>query len=229
MSIRELPPGQRELPAFPRFGLGLFAERFPAQPQQIAFEVRGHVRRSLELGAALAELPRVEQISDFHCVTTWSCRSLHWSGFRFADFYERLVVPQAQPDADARLVVFRGEDGYASSLPLADLLAADVMLADRLGDQPLGVDHGAPLRLVAPAHYGYKNVKHIVAIEFWRDRSHYRFPRPYPALMDHPRARVALEERVVGLPAWLVRPFYRLLVPSTIRRFRKTLAQHLGR
>jgi DMSO/TMAO reductase YedYZ molybdopterin-dependent catalytic subunit len=33
----------------------------------------------------------------------------------------------------------------------------------------LTVAHGAPLRLVAPAHYGYKSAKHLSRIEFWRD------------------------------------------------------------
>jgi DMSO/TMAO reductase YedYZ molybdopterin-dependent catalytic subunit len=123
-------------------------------------------------------------------------------------------------------VVFRGQDGYASSLPLQDLLAADVLLADRLGGQSLGIEHGAPLRLIAPAHYGYKNVKHITAIEFWRDSRNYCFPRPYPRLMDHPRARVALEERGAGVPSWILRPLYRALIAGTLRTSRRLLKRH---
>jgi hypothetical protein len=53
-----------------------------------------------------------------------------------------------------------------------------------------------------------------------------RFPWPYPSFMDHPRARVAFEERGNGMPSWLLRPIYRLLIPSTIRRFRRALERH---
>jgi hypothetical protein len=44
---------------------------------------------------------------------------------------------------------------------------------------------------VAPAHYGYKNVKHLRSIEFWRDARAYRLAGP--RFLDHPSARVALE------------------------------------
>jgi DMSO/TMAO reductase YedYZ molybdopterin-dependent catalytic subunit len=84
---------------------------------------------------------------------------------RFADFFEH-VAGRSRPTDDVRLVVFHGDDGYRCSLPLEDLLAADVLLADTLDGAPLGIEHGAPVRLVAPAHYGYKNVKHLRRIEF---------------------------------------------------------------
>lgn len=225
-----LPPGQFLLKQFPRFGLGRFARRFPADPDRIALEIGGDVAQRVQVSRQqLSELTRVEHDADFHCVTTWSVQGLAWSGVRFADFYERLVLPRARPEAGADLVVLRGEDGYATSLPLADLLAADVLLADGLDGASLGVEHGAPLRLVAPAHYGYKNVKHLAKIEFWRDARAYRFPFPYPAFMDHPRARVAFEERGRWIPAIILRRLYRLLVPFSIRNFRRAMEQHRAR
>lgn len=208
----------------PRFGLGRFARRFPSDPARIRLVIGGDHGESLELGADdVASLPRVEQEADFHCVTTWSVQGLRWGGVRFADFYDRLVRARVPPDC--RFVVLHGEDGYRSSLPLDDLLAEDVLLADRLNGAPLGVEHGAPLRLVAPAHYGYKNVKHLQRIEFCRDSSRYRFPFPYPRFMDHPRARVALEERGRGLPGWVLRA-YRLIVPLTILNFRAAMNRY---
>lgn len=218
-----LPPGQFEVATFDRFGLGRFANRFPADPELLVLKIDGDVARAVTVAQELAALPRVEQVSDFHCVTSWSCRSVGWSGVRFADFYRQIVVPLAGPLEGAEFVVFRGQDGYCSSLPLADLLAADVLLADRVEGGGLGIEHGAPMRLVAPAHYGFKNVKHIGAIEFWRDRRAYRFPRPYPSLMDHPRARVAFEERAVGIPGWLIRFIYRAMIASAKRKSRKAL------
>lgn len=215
-----LPHGQIELPEFPRFGLGKFARfRFATTPATI--EICGDAAHRLTFYMGTSDLPRVDQIADFHCVTTWSVRNLRWSGIRFLDFYREFVEPQARPHADVKHAVFRGRDGYACSLPIVDLLNPDVLLADHLNGAPLSPQHGAPVRLVAPAHYGYKSVKHICTIELCRDLRTYRFPRPYPRWMDHPRARVAYEERGVGMPAWLLRPLYRLLIPSTIRRFRR--------
>ena len=218
-----LPPGQVELAEFPRFGLGKFANRFPKSPVFEALGVGGDVAQEIRVTEALSALPRIEQQSDFHYVTTWSVLGLVWSGYRFGDFYGRIVVAQAQPLAGAEFVVFRGEDDYCSSLPLSDLLADDVLLADRLNGADLGIAHGAPLRLIAPAHYGFKNPKHLVAIEFWRDARNYRFPQPYPNLMDHPRGRVAAEERGRWVPTLVLRYLYRLIVPFTIRAFKRAL------
>lgn len=224
--MTDLPPGQIERQQFPRFGLGKFARRFPAEPDRIRFRVAGDVEHELTVGAQLEALPRIEQQSDFHCVTTWSVRGARWSGWRFADFYSRIVSAQARPLPEVKFVVLHGEDGYCSCLPLEDLLREDVLLADRLEGRSLGLAHGAPLRLVAPAHYGYKNVKHLVAIEFRRDLRTYRFPFPYPALMDHPRARVAFEERGRVVPAKILRYLYRMIVPFTVWNFARALAAH---
>jgi DMSO/TMAO reductase YedYZ molybdopterin-dependent catalytic subunit len=204
--------------------MGKLAFRFPTNTENVEIAVRGDVATPLVVRDELATLPRVDQISDLHCVTTWSKCGLSWSGFRFRDFYQAIVEPRAVPQPGASLVVLRSQDGYSQSLPLEDLMAPDVLLADRLGGQPLSIAHGAPLRLVAPAHYGYKNIKHVCAIELWRDARAYRFIGP--KFMDHPRARVALEERGRGVPAWIIRMVYPVLVPPIRWLFRFSLERH---
>ena len=219
-----LPPGQYESANFPRFGLAQFANRFPTETARIQVSIIGDVRNSVTVGSELERMARVEQCSDFHCVTTWTHRSLQWGGLRFSDFYHQIAMPLAGPSPDAVFVVLRGQDGYRSSLPLADLLASDVLLADRLNGQPLSIAHGAPLRLVAPAHYGYKSVKHISHIEFWRSSANYR---PVGLrFMAHPRARVANEERGQWVPGWVLRYLYRPLVRSTALRFDQSMRKH---
>jgi DMSO/TMAO reductase YedYZ molybdopterin-dependent catalytic subunit len=215
-----LPPGQYELSDFPRFSLTHFANRFPSETRQVQLKIAGDVERPGTLVDDLYGLRRVERTSDFHCVTTWTKRALRWGGFLFADFFERIVVPQVRPHRDATFVILRCQDGYAVSLPLADLMADTVLLADRLNGEVLTVEHGAPMRLVAPAHYADKSAKHLRAVEFWRDERRYRFPGF--RFMDHPRARVAFEERGRGVPGWLLRFLYRPLVGPTIRQFKKT-------
>ncbi len=208
-----LPRGQVEIEDFPRFGLMNLAFRFPTETERIEIAVDGDVEHAARLGAEdLASLERVEQVSDLHCTTTWTKRDLRWGGWRFRDVYEQLVVPRVRPESDATLVVLRGQDGYAQSLPLEDMLNPDVLLVDRLGGERLGVDHGAPLRLVAPAHYGCKSVRHLCAVELWRDARSYRFPGPW-FLFNPPRARVAYEERGRVLPPGFFRRVWPAMVP----------------
>jgi len=220
-----LPRGQHEIDVLPRFGLTKFAHRFPRETEYISIDIGGDVKHSIRVSAELKQLERIDQASDFHCVTTWTKRAVSWSGFRFSDFYQNLIVAQAQPDPETAFVVFRSQDGYRVGLLLEDLLAPDVMLADTLEGQPLSIAHGAPLRLVAPAHYGYKSAKHINGIEFWRDARNYR-----PAalsFMDHPRARVEHEERGKIFPGWFLRRLYRPLIKPTKRKFHQALVDYL--
>ena len=219
-----LPPGQYELDQFPRFGLTRFAARFPRETTRIQLSISGDVAEPITVSEELRDLPRVCQTSDFHCVTTWSRRALRWSGFRFTDFYERIVVPGARPLPEAAHAILRCLDGYTTILPLEDLLQDTVLLADTLDGEPLPLEHGAPLRLVAPAHYGYKNAKHLSAVEFWRDDRKYR-PAAF-RFMVHPRGRVALEERGTGVPGRILRYLYRPLVRPTISVFRRALDRH---
>lgn len=184
----------------------------------------GDVIDRLVLDAPLDGLSRVERTSDFHCVTTWTRQNLRWGGVVFSEFYERRVAPLVRAGARVNTVVLRAQDGYRTTLPLADLLVADVLLADMLDGLPLPLEHGAPLRLVAPEHYGYKSVKHLSEVEFWQAGPKVR-PAAF-AFMDHPRARVALEERGRWVPGWLLRYAYRTTIRSTVASFAEALARH---
>ena len=213
---RSLPPGQRALPEFPRFGIVAFAKR-PLKNRNIRLEVAGPFERPIILTSTdLATLSRVTHTADFHCAAGWSHRAPKWSGFRFRDVWEKLILPNAKPGSEMRFVVLRCQDSYRTSLPLSDLLAPDMLLADRLNDQPLTVEHGAPIRLVAPAHYGYKSAKHLDRIELRSDDASYR--PLLPRLLDHPRARVALEERGQFLPGWILRYAFRPFIKPLIRK-----------
>lgn len=165
----------------------------------------------------LAGLGTHEQVSDFHCVTTWSRRDLRWSGVPFSVLYEEVIRPRVDPGGVGRFLAFHGVDGYADESMLDDLLADDVMLATALDGEPLTISHGGPLRLVAPEHYGYKSVKHLTRIELRRSTR-----RRLPWSSHHPRGRVALEERFMGLPGRLIGRFYRTLVlPPTLWWYRR--------
>lgn len=220
-----LPPGQREINSFPRFGLSKFAYRFPKEPKNVVIDIGGDAMNPARLPTPFDGLKRVEQISDFHCVTTWTKRDVRWSGFRFSDFYENLAAVLGRPELDPKFVLFKGQDGYQTGMQIEDLLAPDVLLANQMDGQELCIAHGVPLRLVAPAHYGYKSTKHISRIEFWRKKPDYHSAGF--KFMDHPRARVKFEERGTVFPGWVLRWLYRPLVKSTTEKFERALNLHM--
>ncbi len=218
-----LPPGQKAIDHFPRFGLPQYANRFPSEITKIELEINGDLEPFV-IEDPLSQLPKVDQVSDFHCVTTWSKKELRWSGVRFCDFYEHFILPKLS-DTKINYVYFRSQDGYKTSLPLEDLLKKDILLADKLDGTPLNVAHGAPLRLVAPAHYGYKNPKHVYDMEFYKEAKVSK--SGLMKAIDHPRGRVAQEERASFAPGWLLRLPYRMGIKSTIKDFQKALDKHL--
>ena len=120
--------------------------------------VDGLVERPLTLSyEELLALPRVEQVSDFHCVTGWSVANVGWAGVRFA---ELLHAAGARPSAKA-LTFVSAEQPYVDSLTLEQAELKDVLLAYEMDGKPLAREHGAPLRVVIPDMYGYKNVKWV--------------------------------------------------------------------
>ncbi len=213
-----LPPGQTAIDNFPRFGVPAFADRWPTIPPLPELAIGGLVDVPLSLPlSALAALRRREMVADFHCVTTWTRQGLHWSGYRLADVLEELIVPKARPSASARYIQLTSLDGYKSCIDRRDI-DAETLLADQLDGEPLPLDHGAPLRVIAPALYGYKSAKHVSGIEFLAD---YRRGRAERQTLAHPRGRVAYEERGRFLPGWVYRRIYRALVPSTLAHFER--------
>jgi len=109
----------------------------------------------------LKSLKRAEQVSTFHCVTGWTVDNVHWAGFRIKD-----LLAEVKPHASATSIRFTSaEPGYNDSLTLDQALLGDVLLAYEMDGAPLPRPHGAPLRLVIPEMYGYKNVKWVTQLE----------------------------------------------------------------
>jgi DMSO/TMAO reductase YedYZ molybdopterin-dependent catalytic subunit len=116
-------------------------------------------------------LPQTEDVSDFHCVTTWSRFDNHWSGVRFKTLAE-LVVPKEK----ARFVLCTGYDRepgtstpYTTNLTLARAVEDDVLLVHTWEGRPLPREHGGPCRMITPKLYAWKGTKWIRRIEFLSD------------------------------------------------------------
>jgi DMSO/TMAO reductase YedYZ molybdopterin-dependent catalytic subunit len=219
-SQHPLPPGQRRLDGFPRFGTH-FHQPPPDVPADPVIAIDGAVTKPDTVRLTdLATLPRREITADFHCVAGWSATDLHWAGVGFSTFYDAKVQPLLAPGTTVTHLVFVGLDGYRIAVRLEDALGDDVLLADHLDGHRLDGNHGAPIRLVSPRQYGYVNVKHLGRIEVHTSDPSVRFHPSWlvdlglRVVMPHRRARVWEEERHRYLPAWSVRRIYRQLIPS---------------
>jgi DMSO/TMAO reductase YedYZ molybdopterin-dependent catalytic subunit len=127
-------------------------------------------RRSWTL-RELAALPQTSQITRHICIEGWSAIG-KWGGVPFRDFLARIGA-----DMRARYVSLRCADDYRSSIDMATALHSQTLLALTFRDAPLPAAYGYPVKLRVPTKLGFKNPKHIVAIEvtnvypggFWED------------------------------------------------------------
>ena len=108
----------------------------------------------------LRDLPTRSQSSRLKCVECWSARA-EWGGFSLEEL-ERIV----RPHPSALGVVFHCGDEYLEYLSREALNHNRVLLVHTMNGKPLSDAHGFPLRLIAPAKYGYKNPKAILEMEY---------------------------------------------------------------
>ncbi|WP_128896176.1 molybdopterin-dependent oxidoreductase [Longirhabdus pacifica] len=141
------------------------------------FTIGGLVGQSIQYNwNEFLKLPRVVQVSDFHCVTGWSVYQCTWEGITLSDLLDTLSI-----DKRAKYVKFISGDGvYTDTLTLEQAAMKDVMLAVLLDGKPLPQKLGGPVRLVVPKMYAYKSVKWVQSIElienehdgYWEQRGY---------------------------------------------------------
>jgi methionine sulfoxide reductase catalytic subunit len=133
----------------------------PINKKTWRLEVGGLVVRPLAFSLEeLRRLPQEMQNSRMKCVQCWSAR-VTWGGFRFAH-----LLDLAKPKPEAKAVRIDCADKWYEYFAIHDLLSPRVLGALDMAGQPLPDKHGAPLRLIDPARYGYKSAKLITAITF---------------------------------------------------------------
>ena len=111
--------------------------------------------------ADLLQLPRQDQVTDFHCVEGWSVYDVPWNGVHLSRLFE-LVEPRS---GATHLTFYSSGDVYTESLPLDVALEPRTMLAYGVGCHTLPLAHGFPLRVVVPRKFGYKSAKDVDGIE----------------------------------------------------------------
>jgi DMSO/TMAO reductase YedYZ molybdopterin-dependent catalytic subunit len=158
-SHNRLPPGQHLTTGFPVLDLGI-------QPEIPLSEWRLDVGGLVENPRSFTweefnSLPQFEDVSDFHCVTTWSKFDVRWSGVAFFTLAE--IV---RPKPEAKYVLFASYDDYTTNVRLEDVMDDDVLVASSYDGQPLPREHGRPVRIVVPKLYAWKSAKFVRSIEF---------------------------------------------------------------
>ena len=158
-STDRLPPGQKLTQGFPVLDLGVQPD-IPLTDWKLS--LNGLVERPSVLNwDDFSALPQVDDVSDFHCVTTWSKYDCRWGGVAFTTLYEHV-----QPTSEAKFVYFTSFDGYSTNVPLAQCLDDDVLIATRFDGAPLAREHGGPARVIIPKLYAWKGAKFVSGITF---------------------------------------------------------------
>ena len=155
----QLPVGQIKTVKWPVLDLGFKPD---ISHQKWKLTIDGEVENPVTLNwEDFMDLPQTQDVSDFHCVTTWSRMDVPWVGVRLADI-AALVVPKST----ATHILCYGYDKYTTNLSLVEALKEDVLLVHAADKKPLERDHGGPVRMITPQLYAWKGSKWINRIQF---------------------------------------------------------------
>jgi sulfoxide reductase catalytic subunit YedY len=187
------------------------------KPEPWKVEITGHAKHTgvLDLEDILKKQTLEERIYRFRCVEAWSM-VIPWLGFRLSD-----LIKQLEPTSRAKYVYFETlEDKeqfpgqyrrtipwpYREGLRMDEAMNELSFLAVGMYGEKLPNQNGAPLRLVVPWKYGFKNIKSIVKISFlekqpinsWQQiaNDEYGFYANVNPKADHPRWSQASERRI---------------------------------
>lgn len=175
----KLPVGQVETQKWPVLDLGLKPQVSTAEWSLV---LDGACDNPVRLGwYDFMALEQVDDVSDFHCVTTWSRMDVPWRGVRFAD-----LAALAHPREGATHVMCHAYDGYTTNVSLEEALKPDVLLVHMADGAALPMEDGGPVRMITPQLYAWKGAKWIKRIEFMpRDRPGFWEQRGY-SMTAHP-------------------------------------------
>ncbi len=160
----------------------------PALPGDHEIVIHGAVGREIRITTAqLERLPQRSLSATMECAGNdrlgmhplpvgepWrhgALSTITWSGASLSD-----VLRMVTPRDDAVEVLFTAADAgprddaagvvrFARSLPMAQAMRPETLIALRMNGVPLTAEHGAPARLAVPGWYGMASVKWLTHIE----------------------------------------------------------------
>lgn len=150
------------------------AQDFKTSPWIV--QVGGLVNKpqTFDLDDLIRKFPQEERIYRLRCVEAWSM-VIPWMGFPLAQ-----LLKEVEPTSKAKFVRFEtlydpeqmpGQRSKTYPWPYVEGLRIDeamhdlTILATGIYGKPLPPQDGAPIRLVVPWKYGFKNIKSIVRID----------------------------------------------------------------
>ena len=172
---------QRTVPTFSKSEMTEVPNNFAGQTPDPSFIPHWKLNLSGTLGGhyqpitskyLLENFVQHEQITRLVCVEGWSAISW-WGGVRFADF-----IKAFPPRSDTKWIQLRSDvnlngdgnsDPYFVSLDIDSAMHPQTLLATHHNGKALELEHGAPLRLLAPMKLGLKNIKAITSISYQAD------------------------------------------------------------
>ena len=203
-----------------------------------SLKVDGVVDRPMTFTLAdVKKLPRVELVGVLECAgngrsfydprmagTQWADGAVgngRWAGARLRDVLQKAGIKDS-----AREILCDGADvplgkmpDFQRTIPVQKGLDADTLLAYEMNGQPLSVEHGFPLRVIAPGWAGDSWVKWLQHIEvldhefdgFWMKTAYRHPPHPVaPGTTVDPKDMIPVADlnvkSVIAVPRTWVRP-----------------------
>lgn len=207
-------------------GPARLSQEFRTSPWQV--EVSGLVKNPgiYDIDDLRSKFDQEERIYRLRCVEAWSM-VIPWKGFPLSK-----LLQEVEPTAEATHVRFEtlydpeqmpGQQSswfewpYVEGLRLDEAMHDLTILATGLYGEDLLPQNGAPVRLVVPWKYGFKNIKSIVKIELvsyqpaslWMlaAPNEYGFYANVNPEVDHPRWSQKTERRIGELGRRQTLPF----------------------
>ena len=193
------------------------SRNFKPTPWSVTVDGEAEMKGTFTLEDILKPLTLEERVYRLRCVEAWSM-VIPWTGFPLASLLSRfkptskakfvefttLMDPKRMPGQNAQNLRWP----YVEGLRMDEAMHPLTFMAVGLYGKTLPNQNGAPLRLVTPWKYGFKNIKAIVRIRFTEKQpvnswqvaipNEYGFYANVNPEVDHPRWTQATERRIGG-------------------------------
>jgi DMSO/TMAO reductase YedYZ molybdopterin-dependent catalytic subunit len=153
------PPGQSLTERFPVLTYGPTPR---VEAQNVEIKVWGLVEEEVTFTwDDLMTMPQTTLTNDLHCVTHWSKLDVTFTGIAVPELMSRVKLKPGVTH-----VMMHCYGGYTTNLPISDFNLPNNLFAHKLGDEPLPMEHGGPMRVVVPHLYLWKSPKWVNGLEF---------------------------------------------------------------
>jgi DMSO/TMAO reductase YedYZ molybdopterin-dependent catalytic subunit len=161
-----IPPGQYVTTDFPILSAGP-TPQIKLEEWTFALQLNGRVLGEWTW-AEFQALPQTKIKTDIHCVTKWSKLDTLWQGVSFDDLLKAVHLSQAP----LPYIMAHCDGGYATNVPVADLVGGKGIIAMGYDGLPISPAHGGPTRLLVPHLYFWKSAKWARRLRFMEEDEH---------------------------------------------------------